>query len=248
MSIDQRNQLIMRSFKKANLLISPSSYLAEKFIKRGIARDKIRVINNGINLSEFSTFKTKSKRIRFAYIGQIIEHKGIENLLKAVSLLDDQEKKQVSLLIVGTGIRVYVDFCKRLAKELISRKTVTFYGAAKNEKVAGMFKNIDAIIVPSVWPENSPVSIMEALASGTPILASGFGGIPELVQDNLTGFLHKYDHPESLTENLRKIIRRPAILKEMKNACIRKASESNLAEQVVKIADEYKHILNYGQG
>lgn len=245
MSIQERNQLVMRSLRKASLLISPSAYLAEKFIKRGVPRDKIRVINNGINLGEFKLSKKKSKKIRFAYIGQVIEHKGIENLLKAISFLDDKEQKQISVLIVGSGIDIYVDFCKRLAKELIPTNTVTFYGGAQNEKVAGMFRDIDAVIVPSVWSENSPVSIMEALASGTPVLASEIGGIPELVQDNLTGFLHKYDDPDSLTENFRKIIRRPAILKEMQEACVRKAKENNLSRQVSKIADEYKRILEF---
>jgi glycosyltransferase involved in cell wall biosynthesis len=243
MSIRQRNQIVMHSLQKASLLISPSEYLAKEFIKRGIPRDKIKLINNGINLREFSRSKTRSKKIRFAYIGQIIEHKGIVNLLQALSVLDDKEREKISVLIVGSGIKVYVDFCKRLAKELFSTNPPVFYGAAGNHKVPAILKNIDAIIVPSVWPENSPVSIMEALASGTPVLGSDFGGIPELVQDNRTGLLHKYDQPASLADNIRKVIRDPAMLKDMKEACLRKAAESDLAQQVRKIADEYMRIL-----
>ncbi len=244
-TVEERNHLIMDSFQKADLLISPSAYLAERFIERGIPREKVRVINNGIDLKGFNTSKTKSKKIRFAYIGQIIEHKGIENLLKAVSSLDDKQREHISLSIIGTGIPAYVDFVKQLAGELISTDTVTFCGSVQNDLIPRLLKKIDAVIIPSIWPENSPVTIMEALASGTPVLASRIGGIPELVQDELNGLLHKHDHPESLAANIRKIISRPAMLREMKQACQEKAAESNLSGQVAKIAGEYKRIIQY---
>jgi glycosyltransferase involved in cell wall biosynthesis len=76
------------------------------------------------------------------------------------------------------------------------------------------------------------------------VLASNVGGIPELVQDNINGFLHKYDEPASLTQNIRNIIANPGLLDSMKEACLNMARNYDLKKQVTLIADEYKRILD----
>jgi len=245
-SLAERNNLYIGYLNKLDLIISPSKYLIERFIERGVARGKTEVINNGIDIERFKGVrKARSKKLRLGFIGHIALHKGIENMLVAVSLLSQEEKEKIVFYIIGEGEKDIVDYCRRLVKQCGLSKNVIFYGKLDNSRIRRAYTFLDALVVPSVWPENSPVTIMEAMATGTPVLASDVGGIPELVQDNLNGFLHKYDNPASLTENLRKIIRRPAILKEMKQACLDKVKENNLSGQVARIADEYRRILEF---
>ncbi len=243
-TVHERNTLFRQCLNDVDLLISPSRYLASRFIDCGIEEAKIKVINNGVDIFRFDNIKkTKSKEIKFAYIGQIIEHKGIENFLRSISLLNDEEKNKVFFLIVGSGENEYVDYCKKLAKQLGLAGLITFYGAVANSRIDRIYRNVDALIVPSIWPENSPVAIMEALATGTPVLASDIGGIPELIQDGVNGYLHKHDEPISLTKNIRKIIEHPEILKTMGEACLLKARQRDLTNQVKIIANEYRRII-----
>lgn len=243
-SMDKRNSLIIKAYSSADLLISPSKYLADRFIERGISKSKIRVINNGIDISRFRDIrKIKSKKLRLAYIGQIIDHKGIENLMRSVSILADDEKRRISLSVIGTGEALFLNFCKNLATQLRITSFTKFLGAIDNRKIRGVYREIDVLIVPSVWPENSPVTIMEAFATKTPVLGSKIGGIPELVQDGINGYLHKHDDPGSLTENIRKIIRNPKIIDSMAEACFRTADKYDLKKQVNMIVKEYNNII-----
>jgi Glycosyl transferases group 1 len=78
-------------------------------------------------------------------------------------------------------------------KELISKfnlsQNVVFWGKVPNQRVTEVYEHTDVLILPSIWPENQPVSITEAMAAGIPILASRIGGIPELVEDGMSGWL-----------------------------------------------------------
>jgi len=244
-NIDKRNSLVMELYNKLDLAISPSKYLAQQFIDRGLSEEKVRVINNGIDLSEFENIKkVRVRKIRFGYIGQIIKHKGIENLFKGISVLSDKEKKKISLTMVGTGDGLFYDYCKHLARQLKIDRLITFLGKIDNSKIRKIYEKVDMLVVPSIWPENSPVTIMEAFASGTPVLASDIGGIPELVDHSINGLLHKYDDPSSLADNIRKVIKGPEIVGLMSKPCIEKVKKYDLKKQVEKIVNEYKHITN----
>ncbi|MDP8298022.1 MAG: glycosyltransferase, partial [Candidatus Orphnella occulta] len=134
--------------------------------------------------------------------------------------------------------------CKHLSRQLKIDRFVTFPGMIDNSKIGKIYKKIDVLVVPSIWPENSPVTIMEALASGTPVLASDIGGIPELVDHSINGLLHKYDDPASLADNIRKIIKDPEIVGILSKSCIEKVKKYDLKRQVEIIVNEYKRITN----
>lgn len=248
-SLAERNRYFMEYLMKIDTLISPSNYLMHRFIECGIPSGKIQMINNGINVSKFRGINKRRlfSKLTLGYVGQIIEHKGIENFLRALSLLNNQERGCLSVLIFGTGEKAFVEYCKNLARELRLGEIVKFCGSVKNSKINQVYEKIDVLVVPSVWPENSPVTIMESLASGTPVLASHIGGIPELIKDGVQGYLHQYNSVPSLSENIKKIIRDPGIIKKMKQNCIAMASEFDLAKQAKLISDNYYRIIGINQ-
>lgn len=244
-SLTKRNQILMQYLNMVDLFISPSRYLLNRFIDCGIPRDKTTIINYGIDLSRFKKIKkVRSEKVRFGYIGQIVGHKGIENLLRSVSLLSEEEKERMSLILVGSGEKTFVEYAKNLTKELGLSGIAAFYGKVDNNKVPELYRNIDILIVPSIWPENSPVTIMESFATGTPVLGSCIGGIPELIKDGENGFLHNFDDPISLSENIRKIIINPELIRQLQVACLRKAEENNLFVCAEKIAGCYNRIID----
>lgn len=240
-----RNTLLLKYMSMVDLLISPSKYLIERFIDCGIPADKTRVINNGIDTLRFRRLnKGKSKKIRFGFIGQICEHKGVYNLLSSISLLSPKERIRVSFFIAGSGEKNLLEHYKEVIREQKIADCVNFLGRIKNNKICKFFSYIDVLIVPSVWPENSPVVIMEAFASGTPVLASRIGGIPELVEDGITGYLHRHDDPAELASNIRRIIENPGIVDKMRAACLVQAKNYDLKKQAGIIADCYHQLNN----
>jgi glycosyltransferase involved in cell wall biosynthesis len=240
----ERNRMAMDFLKRINLIISPSHFLLNRFIARGLPLEKAVVLDYGIDTSRFNKQKkTFSKKIRFGYIGQIIEHKGIENLLYAISGLTPAERQKLSLVIVGSGEKSFFNFCKKLSTELKLSPVVNFLGRVDNPRIPKIFNQIDALIVPSIWPENSPVVIREALACGTPVLASRIGGIPELIEDGVHGFLHRHDNPGTLAINIKKIIEQPEMILKMRRACLNKARENDLSRVVKTIATHYDRLI-----
>ena len=240
---DNRNSQNMEYYKMINFFIAPSNYIAERYIERGINRERIKVINNGIDASLFKEAKKpRYGKIRLGYVGQVAWHKGIENLINAVSMLDDTERKKVSLIIAGSGDKDFMDYCKGLARGL---RFVKFIGHVEYGRIPDIYKKIDILIVPSIWPENHPHSIVEAMASGTPVIASDIGGIPELIDDGINGFLFEHNNPESLAAKIKYVIKNFNNLNNMGGCCVKKAEEINLFKQVNNIIDIYNKINFY---
>lgn len=239
----ERNSLFLTYFHKIDKVISPSSYLAKRFIDYGGSEDSVRVIGCGVDISRFKKVtKRRAKKIRLAYIGQLVFHKGVENLLRAISLLTAEEKEKISLCIVGSGENS--DNCKELVKELELRNIVRFRGNVKHKRIGRIFSKTDVLVIPSIWPDNAPVTILEAMATGTPALASDIGGVPELVQNGINGYLHRYDSPLSLAKNIRKIIKEPEVIERMKTACLQIAKENDLINKTGEIGSLYTEVLS----
>lgn len=239
-SLEERNRVFMEHLNKVDMLMAPSKFLLERFRQAGALPDRSCLVKYGIDTAAFAGFqKIGAEKVRFGWIGQIAEHKGTDILLRAVAALSAQERAGISVTIVGSGEDVFVGYCKRLAKELGLDECVRFAGKVSNDRIVEVYRQIDALIVTSIWFENSPVVILEALATGTPVLGSDIGGIPEFLEDGVTGFLHRHDDPEALSRNMRKVIRNPRVLDEMRGACISKAQENDLSATVKVIAGYY---------
>ena len=89
-------------------------------------------------------------------------------------------------------------------------------GGFDNRDISKIFKEIDVLVVSSVWPENSPLVIQEAFASKTPVIASNIGGIPELIQDGINGLLFEAGNINNLYEKMKIIIDSPKLLSELR--------------------------------
>ncbi|MFA5276243.1 MAG: glycosyltransferase [Candidatus Omnitrophota bacterium] len=243
MPSSKHNQICIQYYKRANLLISPSRYLADRFIERDIPDHKFQVIKYGIDLSRFKAgIKSVNKKIVFAFMGQIIWHKGTDIFLQALSLLGPGARRNVKALVIGNGQSDYLDYCRGLTRGL---NFVKFIPKLDNNKIHAAYGKIDVLVVPSRWPENSPLVIQEAMACGIPVIASDFGAIPELVKDGESGFLFKVNDPGSLAQAMRKIIENPDKIKAMSRSCLEQAKENDLYNTVSEIASNYQRIIKH---
>lgn len=186
--------------------ISPSRYLADQYILNGIPAERMHVIANGIGLQRFSDTAPPppGERLNILFTGYMGDHKGVPTLLEAVALLPHDK---VHLDMVGDGhmLASYIAILKDKAPGV----SVKFWGRLPNNRIAERFAKAHVFVLPSVCPENQPVTITEAMACGLPVVASRIGGISELVEEGHTGWLAEPGNAVDLAERLRYYIDHP---------------------------------------
>ena len=128
-------------------------------------------------------------RVRIGFFGQINPYKGIDILLEAISLLDREDRDGLYVGLHGANLDIQEAWFQDKVRGLLAevKDCVGLRGAYQNNRVLELMADYDWIVVPSVWWENSPVVIQEALAIGKPILSSRIGGMAEKVEDGVTG-------------------------------------------------------------
>jgi glycosyltransferase involved in cell wall biosynthesis len=128
-------------------------------------------------------------RTRIGFFGQVNPYKGIDVLLEAIGLLEDEDRLRLSVGLHGANLDMQEPWFREKIERLMEpvRDVVSFRGPYQNDRVLDLMAQYDWIIVPSIWWENSPVVIQEALAIGKPVLCSRIGGMAEKVEDGVTG-------------------------------------------------------------
>jgi glycosyltransferase involved in cell wall biosynthesis len=173
--------------KTTDRFISPSRFLKTKMTVAGFPEDKIIVIPNFMPQIINSAI---SKKDYYCYVGRISEEKGIDTLLKAASALP------YLLKVIGDGPLLDT------LRTKYNHENIEFLGYLQSEQVFEIVKHARFMVLPSIWYENNPFSIIEALCMGTPVLGARIGGIPELIEENVNGFLFT---PKNITELTEKI-------------------------------------------
>ncbi len=172
-----------------DLVISPSEYLKTAYLEAGFFSDtKIRVLRNPPPaISSPRSLQRQPGPLRLFYVGQLADHKGIEFLLRAYTKLTQDRR----LLIVGDGpLRLVVEAA------VAHDSSIRYLGYMPAGELSKFFSTVDAVVVPSLCYENSPTVIYEALNAGLPVIASRIGGVGELVQDGVSGYLFKAGHEQ----------------------------------------------------
>jgi len=182
----------LHSMMALDLIIAPSRFIRNLHIEYGIPEDKIIYSDYGFDLSGLSDVsKSPSESVRFGYTGTLHVHKGAHVLIEAFRAA---QLSNAVLKIFGWGDPGYIDMLKRKARGA----RIEFMGKYKPSDVARVFSEIDVLVVPSLWYENSPLVIHEAFATRTPVLASGIGGMAELVADGRGGMTFSAGSVEDL--------------------------------------------------
>jgi len=210
--IEKREREMKRIVKKINLFISPSKFLRKRFIDWGVPEEKIIHVENGTEVRPFERFRTKNrnineigapKKIHVGFIGTVKPHKAPHLIIKALG-----EMKEPSMLCVkiygDMGLDpAYSQYLRKLSRNL----NVEFGGRFEEKDKPRIYHDMDALIVPSVWFENSPVTIHEAFAAGIPVITSDIGGMKELVDHEKNGLLFRAGSVSDLGLKLDQFVR-----------------------------------------
>ncbi len=225
---------IKRALSQAKALIFPSAYLAAQYQKAGFDSSKLKVINNGLEISRFTGIKrSASDRVRFSFIGILAPHKGVRLLLDAWASMPNREESILN--ITGTG--PLEDELQRYVKDKGLGECIRFLGRVDNDKISTVYAQTDVFVLPSIWMENQPVTINEAMAASLPVIASNLGGNPELVEDGINGFLFRAGDQDDLAEKMGRFILNRQLIAAMGEKSGIKARNYSIEQNIDKVED-----------
>lgn len=206
----------LRIPEKVDRFIAPSRFLRDKFIEFGYPADKITFIRNFLPEGlEPMPLRPDGPAV---YIGRLSREKGVEAVVSAIAALPDRR-----LVVVGGGPDR--ERLEELAERLGVRDRVRFAGTLDRAGVLGALAESSFVVVPSVWYENCPYSVMEAQAAGRPVVASACGALPELVRDGGNGLTFPPSETEALAEAMRSLWDDPQLLARLAAGSVSTAAE-----------------------
>ncbi len=176
--IEARRRAMKQALGAAAMVIAPSDFLRTKMIEAGaVEADKIVHGDYGFDPAEFlERERDPGLARRFGFIGTPVEHKGVHVAVEAMNLLADTDAE----LFVHGELSWFPAYARRLEK-LRRNPRVHFKGGMPHGSVARALSELDVLIVPSLWYENSPLTIHEAFLAGVIVVTSDMGGMDELV-------------------------------------------------------------------
>jgi len=236
--LEKRQQFLLDSLNKADLILSRSNFLLAKHVEGGVDTKKLQFFRQGINvpdLQDSDLKKTPSSQLRIGYLGQIAWHKGIHIILEAVQKLPSA---QLNVQIFGNP-KPFPKYFQKLQNSL-SDPRINFAGVISHDKLVDTYRNIDVLVVPSLWYENSPNTIMEAFLYKTPVIASNLGGMAELVHHDVNGLLFAPGDSSDLATQFSRLLNNPQLLHELSNGI---SPVRSLTQEMDELEDIYQHIL-----
>lgn len=219
-------------YEKIDYIITPSEFYKKKLVEYGVKENKIIAIHNFIDMP---LNKKKEHEEYIMYFGRISVEKGIFTLLEAFS-----KAQNANLFIAGSG----PDLARLKSKveKLNLQNRVKILGFLNQGELKKYIDKCKFVIVPSIWYENCPYSILETMAEGKAILASNIGGIPELIENKKTGILYEYNNINDLADKIEILFNKNKLAEQLGNNARKKAIDEYSKEyyysKLIKIYDK----------
>ena len=191
----QRSLRLYRRF--LGRVIAPSRFYRQKLIEWGWPPEQLVHVANYVDAARFEPAYEPGDYLLFA--GRLAVEKGVANLVEAAI------RAKVPLRVAGTGP------LEAQLRALPGAEQVQWLGFCSGEALWQQVRGARALVLPSEWYENAPMSILEAYASGTPVVGAAIGGIPEMI-DEATGWVFRSGDVDDLARVLRQVAETPAAL------------------------------------
>jgi glycosyltransferase involved in cell wall biosynthesis len=205
--IEERLEAVKEVFASTDLFIAPSPNLGTEYRRLGLPEEKLLVSDYGFVRPRIVPRTARTSRLRVGFVGTLVWHKGMHVLLEAIRQLPQD---RVELKVYGNP-KEFPDYSAAL-KAQARGLPVRFMGRFERDAVGEVYANLDVLVVPSLWPENSPLVIHEAFMAGLPVVGSRQGGTQDLVSDGTNGFLYEAFDARELAAVLQRFIDDPALV------------------------------------
>ena len=224
-------QRFLGNYEKLDAVIAPSEFMRDSVIGRRFPAEKVTVIPNGVDTQEIRAGSQDNDYV--FYMGRLSPEKGIETLLAAHAAIADR----IKLVVAGTG---------PLDQDLRARfPMVKFLGHLSGAALQDAVQYASLVVVPSNCYENCPMSVLEAMAYGKPVVGSDMGGIPELIVQGETGFLFPAGDYNALRAQLLQLMQSPELRRRLGAAGRKRAEERfSLERHNTALMAAYRRVID----
>lgn len=181
-----------------DLFLPPSKFMMDTCVEGGYKPDKFRVLCNFIDVTKVKGLKSEEvkglKGDYYVYLGRVNEVKGVRTLCKAAAQLDKK------LIVIGGG-----ELLPELQKTYVDCKQIEFKGQMQWEEFMPILRGARFMVLPAEWSENNPLTVIESQSLGTPVLGARIGGIPELIDEGVSGMTFTSGDVEDLKDKIIKM-------------------------------------------
>lgn len=223
-------QRAMGSYEKVDRFLAPSRFMRDSVLHR-FQPEQVALLYNGVDVGSIPARGSDDGYV--LYLGRLSEEKGVETLLRAHTAA----KGAWPLVVAGTGPLADVFRLKY--------GSATFAGHLSGDTLKQTISNAAVIVLPSECFDNCPMSVLEAMAYGKPVVGSRMGGIPELVAEGETGLLFEAGNVVQLREQLDTLMASPALRQSMGQAArLRAEREFSLDKHNAELMAIYESLVN----
>jgi glycosyltransferase involved in cell wall biosynthesis len=214
-----RKRFIQTHFDEVDLFTAPSQFLRDRYVDWGIAPERIVFEDYGRRRRppprDGSTQRLPNK---VGFFGQISQFKGANVLLRAMRILAE-EGVDAHCWLHGANVELQPEPFQQEFNKLLgeTEDCVTFAGRYDHDDLPRLMQDLDWVVVPSIWWENSPLVIQEAFMHGRPVICSDVGGMAEKVDHGVDGLHFRAGDPRSLADTLKVAVTDPALARRLRN-------------------------------
>ena len=200
LSIESGLHRWLRAYGPVQRFIAPSQFLADQLRRGGVYPERVRQLNNFVDASGLQPRPGAGQG--FVSIGRLSAEKGVDTVIRAIA-----QVPQAGLIVAGDG-PARADL-QTLADQ-VAPGQVRFVGHVSADQVSELNRGARAAVAVARWHENMPLSVLETMAASVPLVVSGLGGLPELVEHEVNGLVVPHDDPPALAAALRRLQDDPA--------------------------------------
>lgn len=237
-AIRRRLEAVQVMARSVDLFISPSEFLRQRFIESGVvAPERIIFSDNGQESALFNGVSRRaSATLRVGYIGTIADYKGLHVLTGAMDLLADRADIRCD---IHGGLTTAPSYAEALRTHTQNPR-VRFHGRYASDALPEILADMDVLVVPSLWWENSPLTIHEAFMAGLPVIASDIGGMAEFVRDGSNGLLFRVGDAADLAAKITRFAEDRALLELLRNKVV---PIRTIEEDAIGTEARYREVL-----
>lgn len=235
--------IVERSLNRATGIIVPSAYLQEVFAKWG---KHVDIVPNVLNEQRFFPSEGEYRGIEASQHLNLIVTRNLEQIydvpcaIRCLAMLK-KDYPQARLSVAGSGPEWQA--LEALVEELGLTESVTFLGRLDADKIADLYRSADVMLNPSTV-DNSPNSVIEALACGVPVVTTNVGGIPKLVRHEFDALMIEPRQPELMCAQVKRLIEQPELAKQLVSNGFSTVQKFLWGNVSLKLKDNYTRAIN----
>lgn len=233
----KRAEFLKERMNRIDRVALPTQLMGLLLTRNGLDARRTFPLPFGLNLSYSSNAKRPepSDVLHLGYIGTLAEYKGVHVLLEAVKRLSG---RPIELKIYGK-LDDYPAYVESLRKISHGDPRVEFCGTFPNSQIGSIFANLDALVVPSLWYENSPLVIYSAQTARCPVIASNMAGMSEVIEDGKNGLLFEAGNVLELAAAIKKLLEDRGLLRSLSENA---RAPLSIQEYVIRLLEIYENL------